>query len=119
MTVSGSGFPPGSLVVIVQCLAGAGQAGCDLSRQTLATADGFGELASTFRVSRLPHVDGTTDCATPGACLIGAGVPLDGSAGSATAPIAFAADAAPRTTSGSTPPATAGPSGRVAPRFAG
>lgn len=88
--VTGSGFPAGVVVFMVQCLSGAGQAGCALGYQVAATTDAGGEFATTFIVSRLLRIDGAgTDCATPGACIIGAGVPPDGSAGSADAEIQF------------------------------
>jgi hypothetical protein len=92
VTVSGTGFPAGAAIVIVQCLAGAGQAGCNLSQQTFVTADGAGAFSSGFRVSRLMYIGGVTDCADPGACIIGAGVPPDGSAGSAGVAIQFDPD---------------------------
>lgn len=90
VTVSGTGFPAGATVYIVQCLTGQGVDGCNLGVQVSVVADGSGAFSSGFPVRRILRVGGTaTDCADAGACIIGAGVPPDGSAGAANAPIQF------------------------------
>ena len=93
VTVEGSDFPSGSFVVLVECVdaASGGQSNCDLSNQMGTGADASGSFSVTMRLSRLisTPAQGTTDCAQPSTCIIGAGVPPDGSQGSAKAPIQF------------------------------
>ena len=90
VTVAGTGYPPESGVAMAQCRADAGDAGdCDPRSTTFITSDASGAFSVGLRVRRLMRVGADTiDCATPGACIVGAGVGATGVPG-AGAPIQF------------------------------
>lgn len=80
VTAAGTGYPVGTQVGIVQCKTDpGGPQGCDLSTLAYATSDGGGAFSVGFKVKRVIRVGpDSIDCATAGACIIGAGVPPDG-----------------------------------------
>ena len=88
--VFGSGFPRRTNVGVLQCRVNAGgPGGCDMSTLTYAFPDSSGSFTATLRAKRFITTDtGIVDCATPGACVVGAGVPPNGNP-SANTPILF------------------------------
>lgn len=88
--VFGSGFPRRTNVGVLQCRVNAGgPGGCDMSTLTFAYPDSTGGFTATLRAKRFITTDtGVVDCAIPGACVVGAGVPPNGNP-SANTPILF------------------------------
>jgi hypothetical protein len=79
VTVTGTGFPAGDRIGIVQCkLVTDGPIGCNLSTLVYSTADASGSFSASFVPRRILYVDGTpVDCADLDACKIGAGSVAD------------------------------------------
>ncbi|HMD46287.1 MAG TPA: neocarzinostatin apoprotein domain-containing protein [Acidimicrobiales bacterium] len=77
--VTGSHFSGRVPIGLVECLTGAtGPSTCDLSNTVEVRSSGSGKFSTTFIVSRLITVNGvTTDCVTPGACILGVGNVFD------------------------------------------
>jgi len=77
IAVTGSGFTPAATIAVIECQTGAtGAANCDLSTYELTTASSTGSISTSFIASRYLHISNptptTTDCAVPGACILGA-----------------------------------------------
>ena len=89
--VAGTGFTPSSQVAVAECRTGASSAAdCSAAGATIATAGADGSFTTSFVISRVLSIGGSTlDCANPGACIIGAGQ-LPSLTTFATTPIAFA-----------------------------
>jgi hypothetical protein len=73
VVVSGAGFDPDVQVGMAECLTGTvGTAECDPAGVHFTTTDGSGSFSTPVRVTRVINVAGSlTDCATPGACVLG------------------------------------------------
>ena len=79
VTIDGTGFPADATVYVLECLTGQGLPGCDQTVLAAVSADVNGTFSTTAKVTRLLKVGGTTtDCAVVGACVLGAGLPPDG-----------------------------------------
>ncbi|MCU0309862.1 MAG: neocarzinostatin apoprotein domain-containing protein [Acidimicrobiales bacterium] len=80
VTAAGTGYPAGTQIGIVQCKTDpGGPQGCDLSRLDYVTSDGAGAFSVGYQVKRVIRVGtDSVDCATAGACIVGAGVVPDG-----------------------------------------
>jgi hypothetical protein len=90
VTVAGTGFPANTSVAVIQCIPGTGVETCSYSTLTYVTTNGSGAFSTSFTPKRILVVGLTAyDCADPGQCRIGAGVPPDGAAGSAYTEIQF------------------------------
>ena len=98
ITVTGTNYPRGTAVGVVQCQTGAsGAEGCDLSNLGQALPEADGSFTFVYRVSRFIRTSaGEIDCAVEGACTIGAGSLPNGRPGANT-PILFSSGSAPPT----------------------
>jgi hypothetical protein len=74
ITVTGKGFTPQAIIGIVECTSGAVNAlQCDINTLQELQANRSGGFVTQFVVSRIINPEGSpTDCATPGACILGA-----------------------------------------------
>ena len=90
VTVTGSGYPADTSVVLLECLdpPTADPFNCGYSSVHNVLSDGSGAISTTITVRRIVRTQGTsTDCATAGACVLLSGVNEVGDG--ATAPIQF------------------------------
>jgi hypothetical protein len=80
ITAAGTGYPGGTQIGIVQCKTDpGGPQGCDLSTLDYVISDGAGAFSVGYQVKRVIRVGtDSIDCATAGACIVGAGVVPDG-----------------------------------------
>jgi hypothetical protein len=89
--VEGTGFTPRASIALVECEKGSATASdCDLSTILIVTADPNGNVESTYQVTRVINVDGSSlDCAAPQGCALGAGN-VDDYAQRSVVPVSFA-----------------------------
>jgi acetyl esterase/lipase len=94
VTVTGTGFAPGSTTVF-QCRAGlVGVVDCDLGTATSVTVGPDGTFQVDQQVFTVIRNRFEVDCRVAGSCVLAADVGFDGGASSVIAPVEFDADAA-------------------------